>query len=37
MACRLEQFFGPFNLLTVHKFSDMVLFRDLISHAFCSQ
>ena len=31
--CRLKQYFGPFNMLTVHKCSDMKLFR-LINPAF---
>ena len=30
------QFFGPFNMLTVHTCSDMVFFGDLSNPAFCS-
>ena len=36
LPCRFKQSFGHFNMLTVHKCSDMGLFRHLSNHAFCS-
>ena len=36
LPCRCEQCFWPFNMLTVHKCSDMGLFRHFRNHAFCS-
>ena len=33
--CRFGQCFGPFNMLTLHKFSDTGLFTYLSNDAFC--
>ena len=36
LPCRFRHSFGPFNMLTVHKFSDTGLYKHLSNPAFCS-
>ena len=36
LPCRFKRSFGPFNMLTVHKFSDKRLFQHLSNSGFCS-
>ena len=36
LRCRFKQFFGHFNMLTVHECSDTALFGKLSNPAFCT-
>ena len=36
LPCRIKQYFGHFNMFTLHKCSDTWPFRHLSNHTFCS-